>query len=109
MRAALNDQQGRQDAARAAVGTAWQDRAGLIFTDGVGRPIPPGHLSKAWRATADRLGIAVPFRALRHSAATEWLTSGVPLIVVSEALGHTNLTITAQHYAAVGATATVRA
>jgi integrase len=100
-RAALEDQRGRQDAAKASIGKAWQDRAGLIFTDSVGRPIPPGHLSKTWRATANRLGIAAPFRALRHSAATAWLTSGVPLIVVSEALGHTNLTITAQHYAAV--------
>jgi len=43
----------------------------------------------------------VPFRALRHSAATAWLTAGVPLVVVSEALGHTGISITAQHYAAV--------
>lgn len=100
-RAALEDQRGRQDAAKAIAGRAWQDTDGLIFTDAVGRTIPPGTLSKAWRAAADALGIAVPFRALRHTAATLWLTAGVPLIVVSEALGHTNLTITAQHYAAV--------
>jgi integrase len=100
-KAALEDQGGRQDAARRTAGSAWQDRDGLIFTDAVGRPIPPGHVSKAWRATADRLGITVPFRALRHTAATLWLTAGVPLIVVSEALGHTNLTITQMHYAAV--------
>jgi integrase len=100
-RAAVEDQRGRQDAARAAAGTAWQDRTGLLFTDAVGRPLPPGHVSKAWRATADRLGLAVPFRALRHTAATAWLRAGVPLIVVSQALGHTGIAITAAHYAAV--------
>jgi integrase len=100
-RAAVEDQRGRQDAARAAAGTAWQDRAGLLFTDAVGRPLAPGHVSKAWRATADRLGLAVPFRSLRHTAATTWLRAGVPLIVVSQALGHTSIAITAAHYAAV--------
>jgi integrase len=100
-RVALEDQRGRQDAARSAAGSAWQDRYGLIFTDQVGRPLDGYHVSKAWRATADRLGMDVPFRALRHSAATAWLTAGVPLVVVSEALGHTGISITAQHYAAV--------
>jgi integrase len=100
-RAAVEDQRGRQDAARTAAGTAWQDRAGLMFTDAVGRPLTPGHVSKAWRATADRLGVGVPFRALRHTAATTWLRAGVPLIVVSQALGHTSIAITAAHYAAV--------
>jgi len=100
-RAALEDQRGRQDAARSRAGTAWQDSADLVFTDVVGRPLRPTDVSKAWRRTADRLGITVPFRALRHTAATLWLTAGVPLVVVSEALGHTNLTITAMHYAAI--------
>ncbi len=100
-RAAVEDQRGRQDAARAAAGTAWQDRTGLLFTDAVGRPLTPGQVSKAWRATADRLGLAVPFRALRHTAATTWLRAGVPLIVVSQALGHTSIAITAAHYAAL--------
>ncbi len=101
-RAALADQRGRQDAARARAGNAWQGRRDdLIFTDSLGRPIPPGTLSKAWRETADRLGVDVPFRALRHSAATAWLTSGVPLVLVSEALGHTGVSITVAHYSAI--------
>jgi integrase len=100
-RAALEDQRGRQDADRAVSGRAWQDRVGLIFTDSVGRSLTPGHVSKAWRTTADRLGLVIPFRALRHTAATTWLRAGVPLIVVSQALGHTGIAITAAHYAAV--------
>lgn len=107
-RAAVEDQRGRQDAARTAAGSAWQDCVGLLFTDSVGRPLPPGHVSKAWRETADALGFEVPFRALRHTAATTWLRSGVPLIVVSQALGHTGIAITAAHYAAVAPRASVR-
>ena len=100
-RAALEDQRGRQAAARAAAGHAWQDRDQLVFTDGVGRPILPAAMSKAWLATSRRLGLGVPFRALRHTAATTWLRSGVPLVVVADALGHTGVAITAAHYAAV--------
>jgi integrase len=100
-RAAVEDQRARQEAARAEARSAWQDRTGLLFTDAVGRPLVPGNVSKAWRSTADRLGLAVPFRALRHTAATTWLRAGVPLIVVSQALGHTGIGITAAHYAAV--------
>jgi integrase len=100
-RAALEDQRGRQAAAREAAGRAWQDRDGLVFTDTVGRPIPPATMSKAWLATSRRLGLGVPFRALRHTAATTWLRAGVPLVVVADALGHTGVAITAAHYAAV--------
>ena len=100
-RVALGDQQRRQDAARAALGRAWQDRTGAIFTDRAGRPVTPTILSRAWHETADRLALGVPFRALRHSAATAWLTAGVPLLVVSQTLGHTSIGITAQHYSAV--------
>jgi integrase len=100
-KAALEDQRGRQDAARTRADSAWQNRDGLIFTDAVGRPLIPYAVSKEWRRTSDRLRLGVPLRALRHSAATAWLTSGVPLIVVSEALGHSGISITAAHYAAV--------
>jgi integrase len=98
---ALERRRQRQDSERDAAGSAWQDVEGLIFTDAIGRPLPPLAASRAWRDDADRVGIRIPFRALRHTAATTWLRAGVPLIVVSEALGHTGISVTAAHYAAV--------
>jgi integrase len=97
----LRRQKARQAAARLAAGPAWQDTAGLVFTDAVGRPVRPDALSAAFRATADRLGLAVRLHDLRHTAATLMLAAGVPLKVVSEALGHSSIVVTADIYAHV--------
>lgn len=98
----LQRQQEQQEAARQAVGTAWQDRAGLIFTDAVGRHLQPSAVSHAFRLAADRLGLAsVRLHDLRHTAATLMLGAGVSLKVVSETLGHSSIGITADVYAHV--------
>ena len=99
---AVRRQKARQAAARLAVGSAWQDRRNLLFTDAVGRPVAPGQVSKAFRVAADRLGLTdVRFHDLRHTAATLMLRAGVPLKVVSEALGHVSIVVTADIYAHV--------
>jgi integrase len=99
---ALDRQRGRQEAVQAAAGTAWQDRAGLIFTDAVGRPLDPRSASHAFQLARQRLGLPpVRFHDLRHSAATLMLAEGVPLAVISEWLGHAGIAITASHYAAI--------
>jgi integrase len=72
-----------------------------VFTDAVGRPVVPGHASKALRTAADRLGLPVRFHDLRHTAATLMLAAGVPLKVVSETLGHASIVVTADVYAHV--------
>ncbi|MBF6605708.1 MAG: site-specific integrase [Chloroflexi bacterium] len=101
-REALDRQRVRQDAARVAAGSAWQDRDGLVFTDAVGRHLSPDSVSVAFGQARDAAGIPrVPFRDLRHSAATMMLAEGVPLAVISEWLGHAGIAITASHYAAV--------
>lgn len=98
---ALRRQKARQAAARLAAGTAWQDRAGVVFTDAVGRVVHPRAASKGFRAAADRLGLPVRLHDLRHTAASLMLGAGVPLKVVSEALGHSSIAITADVYAHV--------
>jgi integrase len=101
-RGALDRQRVRQDAERAAAGTAWQDGAGLIFTDAVGRPMSPGLVTHAFTRARERLSLPpVSLHDLRHSAATLLLAEGVPLAVISELLGHAGIAITASHYAAV--------
>jgi len=44
---------------------------------------------------------AFRFHDLRHSAATALLAEGVPLVVISEWLGHSGVAITASAYAAI--------
>jgi integrase len=101
-RAALTRQEQRQEAARAAVGDAWQDRDGLVFTDEVGRPCDPHRVSSAFHRAREAAGVPrVRLHDLRHTAATLMLAEGVPLAVISEWLGHAGIAITAAHYAAV--------
>lgn len=98
---AFRRQKARQAAARLAVGSAWQDRAGLVFTDALGRPLRPDAVSAAFRSTAARLGLPVRLHDLRHTAASLLLAAGVPLKLVSEMLGHSSIAITADVYAHV--------
>jgi integrase len=101
-RNALDMQRKRQAAAKLAAGPAWQDRAGHVFTDAVGRPILPEYVSHAFadaRRRADLPGATL--HQLRHTAATMLLAEGVPLAVISEWLGHSGIAVTAAHYAAV--------
>jgi integrase len=101
-RQALETQRTRQRFARNAAGSAWQDRDGLVFTDAVGRPLLPEHVSHRFAKDCVRAGVPrVRFHDLRHSAATTLLSAGVPLAVISEWLGHSGITITAAAYAAV--------
>ncbi len=101
-RQALDCQRTLQAVDRAVAGTAWQDRDGLVFTDGVGRPLDPRNASHGFQVARRRLELpAVRFHDLRHSAATMLLSAGVPLAVISELLGHAGIAITASHYAAV--------
>lgn len=100
--AALRRQRERQDADRAAAGTAWQDIHGLVFTDAIGRPLVNSHVSAVFQRSLRDAGLpAIPFHGLRHSAATALLAGGIPLRVVSDVLGHSTISITADTYAAV--------
>jgi integrase len=99
-REALGARRTRQEADRTAAGSAWQDRGlELVFTDTVGRPLTPAIVSDAWRRTRRRLGLGVRFHDLRHTYASLLLGAGVPLKVVSDALGHSTIALTADTYA----------
>ena len=104
-RDALRRQRTRQDTAWFAAGPAWQDprgREGTVFTDSVGRPLDPPHVTYAFQKALAAAGLPrVRFHDLRHSAATIMLSEGVPLAVVSEVLGHSSIAITSAHYAAI--------
>lgn len=103
---ALGVERGRQDVRREALGEGdWQDRDGLVFTDAAGRPLVGSNVTHRFRGRLVALKLPkVPFHALRHSAASALLAAGVPLKVVSETLGHSTITITADLYAHVAPT-----
>jgi integrase len=98
--AALDRQRELQGVAKGAVGTAWQDMDGLIFTDPVGRPLRGATVNHVFHRILEAAALpSIPFHGLRHSAATAMLAAGVPLKVVSDQLGHATITITADKYA----------
>lgn len=92
----------RQAARRKVAGTAWSPLTGmdgLVFTDGIGRPLRGPSVTHGFQDRLTTLGIgSLPFHALRHSAASALLAAGIPLKTVSETLGHSTIVLTADTY-----------
>ncbi|MHB9131921.1 MAG: tyrosine-type recombinase/integrase [Armatimonadota bacterium] len=66
-----------------------------------GQHLAPGGLSLAFRRAAQQQGLSISFHSIRHTQATTLMSSGVPVKVVSERLGHANVQITQDTYAHV--------
>jgi integrase len=74
----------------------------LVFCRGLGMPLKPGTVRQSWKRLTVRLGIKnVSFHALRHTHATLLLRQGISPKIVSERLGHANITTTLNIYAHV--------
>jgi integrase len=74
----------------------------LVFTGESGMPIRPQHVTHRWRAQWPDLELPrITFHALRHCHACLLLDQGVPIPVVSQRLGHTNVMMTMRVYAHV--------
>jgi integrase len=87
-----------QDVERTAWGPAWND-AGLVFTREDGRPLRPEYATRHFQALAERSGLrAIRLHDLRHTNASLALEAGVEMKVVSERLGHSQISITADLY-----------
>lgn len=97
----LRRQRVRQAEARLVAGSAWQDTEGYIFTDPIGRPLDPTTVSSRFHDMSVRLKLDAHLHTLRHTAATLMLAGGVPMKVVSDALGHSSIAITADVYSHV--------
>jgi integrase len=87
-----------QASERLAWAGAWAD-SGLVFTREDGTPIHPEWLSDAfeWRVKVTRLP-RIRFHDLRHTHASLGLAAGIPVKVMSERLGHTSSSFTADAY-----------
>ena len=74
-----------------------------VFTNpSTGQPYTSEFVRKLWRKARKKVGVTVTmYEGMRHSTASQALQAGVPLIVVSKALGHSNIDITAKRYAQI--------
>jgi integrase len=96
--AALRRHRVRQLEERVAADVAWHDVA-YVFTWQDGRPLHPQMPTKWIRKHATTVGLPpLTVHGLRHTWASLALAAGVPAKVVSERLGHANISITMDVY-----------
>ena len=80
----------------------WRNGWNLVFTDGLGRHLEPVKITHAFRvAVRDAPVPRIRLHDLRHTHATLLLQAGVPVKVVSERLGHAQISLTLDIYAHV--------
>ena len=90
-----------QSAQRLAVGPAWHD-SGLVFTQVNGKPIDPNRVTREFQSIVRKAGLPhLTLKGLRHVHATLLLVGGVHPKVVSERLGHSNISTTMDIYSHV--------
>ena len=71
----------------------------LVFVGRAGEPIHPDRFYRAFRRHSDRAGLpAIRLHDLRHTYASVALAAGIHPKVVSERLGHANVSITLDTY-----------
>ena len=99
--AALRAHRALQSGERLAMGEGWSDY-GLVFTYADGRAIHPERFSREFARRVERFGLPhIRLHDLRHTWATLALEAGVHPKVVSERLGHANISITLDTYSHV--------
>ena len=91
----------RQAESRLAAGPAWTEN-GYVFTRPDGRPIDPDAVTHNFKDIVRDAELPhLTLHGLRHAYATLLLSKGVHLKVVSEMLGHSNISVTADIYSHV--------
>lgn len=88
----------RQGAERQAAGSLWT-ATGYVFTDQLGQPVHPEHMSNRFETLIKEAGLRrIRLHDARHTAATGLLEDGTPTKVAAELLGHASPTITQTIY-----------
>jgi integrase len=103
----LREHRQRQRKERLAAGQRWKgaeplDPACHVFTTPIGTPLDARNVVRLYKAVLVKAGLPERrFHDLRHSCATLLLVQGVPMRVVMEILGHSQITLTANTYSHV--------
>ena len=96
--AILKDHRRRQFEEMSVVGDSWVESE-LVFSTPSGDPIHHSHLYRKFKALLKLASLPdIRFHDLRHTAASLMLNSGVPVLVVSQRLGHAKPSITLDIY-----------
>ncbi len=91
----------RQAAERLGAGPAYEDN-GYLVADELGRPYRPDTISGWFDLRVKETGLPrIRLHDCRHTSASLMLAAGVPVKVVSEMLGHANVSVTLSVYAHV--------
>ena len=94
----LDEHRERQRVEREFFGEEW-NREEWVFPSERGTMFWPTNVSAHYRRLRIRASVStVRLHDLRHAMATAWIAAGVPIKVVSERLGHANISITLQIY-----------
>jgi integrase len=94
----LQAHQSRQDEEKALVGDDYHDED-IIFAKPDGSPVHPDYVSQRFGRLVKKAGLLmIRPHDTRHTAATLLLEAGIPVKVVSERLGHSTTSITADLY-----------
>ena len=101
--AALRQHLRRQAEERLRAGEGWEGEkpgeSGFVFVDEAGEPPLPYRFGDLFRQAQHGLGLPpLVLHGLRHTSATIALSAGVPIIVVSDRLGHSKVSITLDVY-----------
>jgi integrase len=97
---ALKAHRARQSATRLALGPAYEDH-GLIFPNGIGRPLEPRAFNRQFKSALARAGLPSRLRLhdCRHFAATAMIADGADVRTVAGLLGHADPSLTVRTYA----------
>lgn len=96
---ALRSHKAIQDEEQLWLGEGW-NKEGLVFPSEAGIAYSHSNLHKSFKGHLKRAGLpeTIRFHDLRHSCAGYLLSEGVPLKTVSDILGHSQISITADYY-----------
>ena len=91
----------RQRKERLIAGSDWREH-GLVFASTIGTPLDERNVRRAFRDILQTAGLPrMRIHDLRHTCATLLLAAGVHPRVVSETLGHSQISLTLDTYSTV--------
>jgi integrase len=97
--ARLRAHRSRQLQEKLIAGSRWHD-SGLVFTTTIGTALDARNVVRQYHALLEKAKLCrYRFHELRHSCASLLLAQGVPLKTISDILGHSQISITADYYA----------
>jgi integrase len=89
----------RQAQERDKLGEHWRNSLDLVFTTSLGTPLSDRNVTRSFHKMLEKAGLQrMRFYDMRHTCASLLLAQGVPLRVVMEILGHSQISLTANTY-----------